>query len=103
MTESTTDFTGTFVASGFTVEDPTKPDFRPGVFVPGFRLSDSANDLMGSLFVVNKDGVCIEQAPLSEGTVTITSLGGGQYNIVIDAYDDAQVKNKLTLNWTGAL
>ena len=103
LTESTTDFTGTFVASGFTVEDPTKPDFRPGVFVPGFRLSDSANQMMGSLFVVNKDGVCIEQAPLSEGTVTITSLGGGQYNIVIDAYDDAPVKNKLTLNWTGAL
>lgn len=100
---STTDFTGTYVASGFTVEDPTKPDFRPGTFVPGFRVSDYENQMMGSLFMVYKDGKCISQAPLYGGTVTITANADGTYTIVIDALDDAPTQNKITLNWTGTL
>lgn len=103
LNESTTDFTGTYVASGFTVEDPTKPNFRPGVFVPGFRLSDEANNMMGSLYTINNDGRCIAQTTLYEGTVTITANADGTYTIVIDALDDAPKQNKITLNWTGNL
>ena len=103
LNESTTDFTGTYVASGFSAEDPSKPNFRPGVFVPGFRLSDDANNMMGSLYTINHDGRCIAQASLYEGTVTITANADGTHTIVIDALDDAPEQNKITLNWTGTL
>lgn len=101
LSESTTDFLGTYVASGFSAEDPTKPDFRGGVFVPGFRVADDADLLLGSLFMVYKDGLCVSQAPLYEGTVTITSNGDGTYTVVIDALDDAPKQNRITLTWTG--
>ena len=101
LNNSTTDFTGTYVASGFSAEDETMPDFRADVFIPGFRVADDADLLLGSLFMVYKDGLCVSQAPLYEGTVTITSNGDGTYTIVIDALDDAPVQNKITLTWTG--
>ena len=101
LSASSSDFVGTYVASGFTAEDPTKPDFRDGVFVPGFRVSTESDLLLGSLFMVYKDGLCVSQAPLYEGTVTITRIASNYYNIVIDAYDDAPKQNKITLNWTG--
>lgn len=103
ISDSATDISGTYKASGFSKEDPTKPDFRPGVFVPGFRVSDVSDLLLGSLFMVYKDGLCVSQASLYDGTITITKLGDGYYNIVIDAYDDAPTRNKITLNWTGAM
>jgi hypothetical protein len=103
ISDSATDISGTYVASGFTAEDSTKPDFRPGVFVPGFRVSDVSDLLLGSLFMVYKDGLCVSQASLYDGTITITKLGNGYYNIVIDAYDDAPKQNKITLNWTGTM
>ena len=103
ISSSTTTIAGTYVASGFTVEDPTKPDFRAGVFVPGFRVSDTSDLLLGSLFMVYKDGLCLSQAPLYDGSVTVTELGNGYYTIVVDALDDAPVQNKITLNWTGYL
>ena len=103
LTESTTDFTGHFVSSGYTVEDPTKPDFRPGVFIPGFRLDDSSNDFMGSVYVGFRDGQAREQAPFATGTMDITANGDGTYTIVVDAYDDAPRPNKVTLSWTGRL
>ena len=101
LNNSTTDFTGHYVASGFTAEDETKPDFRANVFVPGFRVSSDSDLLLGSLFMVYKDGLCVSQAPLYEGTVTIESNGDGTYTIVIDALDDAPEQNKITLTWTG--
>lgn len=101
LSNSTTDFTGTYVDSGFSAEDETKPDFRPGVFVPGFRVADDADLLLGSLFMVYKDGLCVSQAPLYEGTVTIEANGNGTYTIAIDALDDAPEQNRITLNWTG--
>lgn len=101
LNNSTSDFTGTYVASGFSAEDETMPDFRADVFVPGFRVADDADLLLGSLFMVYKDGLCVSQAPLYEGTVTIESNGDGTYTIVIDALDDAPVQNKITLTWTG--
>lgn len=103
ISESAIDISGTYKASGFSKEDPTKPDFRPGVFVPGFRVSDVSDLLLGSLFMVYKDGLCVSQASLYDGTITITKLGSGYYNIVIDAYDDAPKQNKITLNWTGTM
>ena len=101
LSNSTTDFTGTYVDSGFSAEDETMPDFRPGVFVPGFRVADDADLLLGSLYVVYKDGLCVSQAPLYEGTVTIEANGNGTYTIAIDALDDAPEQNRITLNWTG--
>ena len=103
ISDSATDISGTYVASGFTAEDSTKPDFRPGVFVPGFRVSSESDLLLGSLFMVYKDGLCVSQASLYDGTITITKLADGYYNIVIDAYDDAPRQNKITLNWTGTM
>lgn len=101
LSNSTTDFTGTYVASGFSAEDETMPDFRANVFVPGFRVADDADLLLGSLYMVYKDGLCVSQAPLYEGSVTITSNGDGTYTIVIDALDDAPRQNRITLTWTG--
>jgi hypothetical protein len=101
LNNSTTDFTGTYVASGFSAEDETMPDFRANVFIPGFRVADDADLLLGSLFMVYKDGLCVSQAPLYEGTVTITSNGDGTYTVVIDALDDVPKPNKITLTWTG--
>ena len=101
LNNSTTDFTGTYVASGFSKEDETKPDFRANVFIPGFRVADDADLLLGSLFMVYKDGLCVSQAPLYEGTVTITYNYDGTYTIVVDALDDAPQQNRITLNWTG--
>lgn len=103
LNNSTTDFTGTYEASGFSAEDETKPDFRSNVFVPGFRVADDADLLLGSLYMVYKDGLCLSQAPLYGGTVTITSNNDGTYTIVIDATDDADPAHKITLNWTGRL
>lgn len=101
LNNSTTDFTGTYVASGFSAEDETMPDFRADVFIPGFRVADDADLLLGSLFMVYKDGLCVSQAPLYEGSVTITSNGDGTYTVVIDALDDAPEQNRITLTWTG--
>lgn len=103
LSNSTTDFTGRYVDSGFSAEDETKPDFRPGVFIPGFRVADDADLLLGSLYMVYKDGLCVSQAPLYEGTVTIEANGNGTYTIAIDALDDAPEQNRITLNWTGRL
>lgn len=103
ISASATDISGTYVASGFCTDDPTKPDFRPGVFVPGFRVSDVSDLLLGSLYMVYKDGMCVSQASLYDGTITITKLADGRYNIVIDCYDDAPKRNKITLNWTGVM
>ena len=103
ISDSAIDCTGIYVSSGFTAEDPTKPDFRPGVFVPGFRVSSDSDLLLGSLFMVYKDGLCVSQAPLYDGTITITKNANGTHNIVIDALDDAPKQNKITLNWTGYL
>ena len=103
LNSSTTDFTGTYEASGFSAEDPTKPDFRSGVFIPGFRVADDADLLLGSLYMVYKDGLCVSQAPLYTGSVDIKYNYDNTYTIKIDAYDDAPRPNKLTLNWTGKL
>lgn len=103
ISDSATDISGTYVASGFCTDDPTKPDFRDGVFVPGFRVSDVSDLLLGSLYMVYKDGMCVSQASLYDGTITITKLADGRYNIVIDCYDDAPKRNMITLNWTGVM
>ena len=101
LSNSSTDFTGSYIDSGFTAEDETKPDFRAGTFVPGFRVSSDSDLLLGSLFMVYKDGLCVSQAPLYEGTINISANGDGTYTIVIDALDDAPEQHRITLSWTG--
>ena len=101
LSNSTTTVTGSYVDSGFSAEDETKPDFRAGTFVPGFRVSSDSDLLLGSLFLIYKDGLCTSQAPLYEGTVDIAANGDGTYTIVIDALDDAPEQNMITLTWTG--
>lgn len=103
LSSSTTDFTGRYEASGFSADDATKPDFRAGVFIPGFRVSSDSDLLLGSLYMEYRDGLCVSQAPLYEGTVTIEANGDGTHTIKIDALDDAPKQNKITLNWTGRL
>ena len=101
LANSTTDFTGRYVDSGFTAYDDTKPDFRAGTFVPGFRVSTDSDLLLGSLFLVYKDGLCVSQAPLYQGAIEISANGDGTYTIIIDVLDDAPTQNKITLTWTG--
>jgi hypothetical protein len=95
--------TGTYRSSGFTVEDPTKPAFAPYTYVPGMRISDDGNLMMGSLLQVYSDGVGVVQAPIFDGTITLKENTNGTYTIVIDALDDAEKPNRITLNWTGDL
>lgn len=101
LSNSTTDFTGRYVDSGFTTDDETKPDFRAGTFVPGFRVSSDSDLLLGSLFMIYNDGLCVSQAPLYEGVVEISANGDGTYTIIIDALDDAPEQHRITLTWTG--
>ena len=101
LSNSTTDCTGTYIDSGFTSYDETKPDFRAGTFVPGFRVSSDSDLLLGSLFMVYKDGLCVSQAPIYQGTIKIDGNGDGTYTIQIDALDDAPEQHRITLNWTG--
>ena len=101
LSNSTTDCTGTYIDSGFTSYDDTKPDFRAGTFVPGFRVSSDSDLLLGSLFMVYKDGLCVSQAPIYQGTIKIDGNGDGTYTIQIDALDDAPEQHRITLNWTG--
>lgn len=95
-------YLGTYIDSGFCEDDPTKPNFRGGVFIPGFRLADDANMLIGSLYMEYRDNKAIAQAPLFKGTVVINyNADDGTHSVTIDAYDDAVKPNRLTLNWTG--
>ena len=71
------------------------------VFVPGFRVADDADLLLGSLYMVYEDNMAIKQAPLLTGTVVINYNANGTHTVIVDAYDDAVRPNKLTLNWTG--
>ncbi len=96
-------FEGTYRSSGFTEEDPTKPDFGAYTFVPGFRVSEVDNYMMGSMLVEYIDGTAVEQAPIFGGEFTITANGDGTHTIVIKATDDADPAHKITLNWTGRL
>jgi hypothetical protein len=94
---------GTYRSSGFTEEDPTKPAFASYTYVPGMRISDDGVFMMGSLLLIYEDGKGIDQAPIFDGEFTITENGDGTYTIVINALDDKQPANKITLNWTGRL
>lgn len=95
-------FLGTFEDSGFSVEDPTKPNFAPYTFVPGMRISLEGH-LLGSLYLGYHNGSQTDQAPLVEGTITISKNGDGTYSIKIEAIDDLDTPNKLSISWTGNL
>ncbi|MBR5853921.1 MAG: BACON domain-containing protein [Alistipes sp.] len=94
---------GTYTSTGFSAEDETKPDFKAYTFIPGFSISDDGQFLMGSLVIDYANGVGLDQAPIFDGTMTITDNGNNNYTIVIDAKDDADPAHKVTLNWTGRL
>ena len=103
ISESTTSCVGTYRYSGFSGEDSTKPNFAPGFYIPGMRISDDGVHMMGSLVQINRDGKGIAQAPLYGGEFTISQNEDGTYHIVIDAVDDAEPANRITLDWTGRL
>lgn len=94
---------GTYRSSGFCTDDPSKPAFDTYTFVPGIRISEDGVFMMGSLLQVYKDGKGVDQAPIFGGEFTITENSNGTYTIVIDATDDVEPANKITLNWTGRL
>lgn len=97
-------FVGVYPSAGFSKDDPGKPNFGPGVFVPGVRISDDGLYMQGSLYMVyNSSGNAVTQAPLHTGTIEIKANTDGTHTIIVDAYDDAPKPNKLTLNWTGRL
>lgn len=103
ISESTTSCVGTYRYSGFSGEDSTKPNFAPGFYIPGMRISDDGVHMMGSLVQINRDGKGVAQAPLYGGEFTISQNEDGTYHIVIDAVDDAEPANRITLDWTGRL
>ena len=94
---------GTYTSTGFSAEDETKPDFKAYTFVPGFSISDDNQFIMGSVVIEYANGEGVDQAPIFDGTMTITDNGGDNYTIAIDAKDDANPAHKVTLNWTGRL
>ena len=96
-------FEGTYSSTGFQEEDPTQPAWGEHKFIPGFRISDVDNYMMGSMLVEHIDGNAVEQAPLYGGEVTITDNGDGTHTIIVNAIDDKVPANKITLNWTGVL
>ena len=59
--------------------------------------------MMGSLLQIYKDGAGVDQAPIYGGEIVITDNGNDNYTIVINATDDLEEPNKITLNWTGRL
>ena len=96
-------FEGTYRSSGFMEDDPTQPAWGANTFVPGFRLSDVDNYMLGSMLVDHINGTAVEQAPLFGGEFTVTKNNNGTHTIVINATDDAVPAHKITLNWTGVL
>ena len=102
-TNGSSGFEGTYTSAGFMEEDPTQPAWGEYKFIPGFRLNDVDNNMLGSVLVEHIDGVAVEQAPLYGGEFTITDNGDGTHTIVINATDDAMPPHKITLNWTGTL
>lgn len=103
LSESTTSCVGTYHYSGFSSEDSSKPNFAPGFYIPGMRVSDDGVHMMGSLVQLYENGKGVGQAPLYGGEFTITQNADGTYHLVIDATDDAEPAHKITLDWTGRL
>lgn len=101
--DTSSGFVGTYPSAGFSADEPNKPNFGPGVFVPGVRISDDGVYMQGSLYQRYDNGKGIEQAPLHDGTITISDNGDGTYRIVVDAIDDAAPSHKITLDWSGEL
>ena len=101
--DSSSGFLGTYHSAGFSAGEPNKPNFGPGVFVPGVRISDDGVYMQGSLYQRYVNGKGIDQAPLHNGTITISDNGDGTYRIVVDAVDDATPAHKITLDWSGIL
>lgn len=101
--DTSSGFLGTYPCAGFSADDPSKPNFGPGLFVPGVRISDDGVYMQGSLYQRYSNGKGIDQAPLHDGTITISDNGDGTYRIVVDAVDDATPAHKITLDWSGVL
>ena len=102
-TNGASGFEGTYQSAGFMENDPSQPNWGAYKFIPGFRLSDISNEMLGSVLVEHIDGIAVEQAPLYGGEFTITKNSNGTHTIVINATDDAVPAHKITLNWTGVL
>lgn len=93
-------FEGTYHSSGFTEDDPDKPDFASYTFIPGMRISEGSDQMIGSLIVEYGYGV---QAPLYGGQLSITANDDGTHTIIVSATDDASPSHNISLDWTGVL
>mgnify|MGYP003289716638 CR=1 FL=1 len=98
----TDDISGIYPSSGFSADDPTKPNFGPDSFVPGMVISAEGH-LMGSLYLEYTSGQLTNQAPLIDGYFEVIDNGNGTHTINIETYDDSPLKNKITATWTGYL
>lgn len=102
--DASSGYVGVYRSAGFSEDDPKKPNFGPGVFVPCTPISDDGVYMQGSMYMVyNSEGKAVEQVPFTTGTIEIKDNGNGTQTIIVDVYDDAPKPNHITLNWTGRL
>lgn len=102
--DASSGYAGIYRSAGFSQDDPSRPNFGPGVFVPCVRISDDGFYLQGSMYMeYSSDGRGELQVPFTTGTIEIKDNGNGTQTIIVDVYDDAPEPNHVTLNWTGVL
>ena len=82
-------FLGTYVGSSELV----KASFISGFMDAGYPA--------GSWYYKQVNGENVEQAPLMTGEFTISYNQDGTHTFVLDAWDDAEEPNHITLNFTG--
>ena len=56
---------------------------------------------IGSWYFKYQNESIVSQAPLMNGSLTITENGDGTYSFSLDCFDDASTPNRITANWSG--
>lgn len=58
---------------------------------------------IGSWYFDYRSASIVGQAAFTSGTLNITKNSSGTYTFILDAYDDAVNKNRVTAQWTGEI